>query len=110
MWCNFISTELLSSRLQRDLTDSTILRNIGVIFGHILVATSRISKGFMYLRVNKEFNDEQLETHTFCMSEIENHETRLKNKNNGYHHVKENKIISHSVKEYKDMVLNHLFT
>ena len=32
MWLEFLSRELLKSRLQRDLTDSTILRNLGTIF------------------------------------------------------------------------------
>jgi adenylosuccinate lyase len=110
MWCNFISSELLSSRLQRDLTDSTILRNIGVIFGHILISIARINTGIGYLKPNKFFNDKQLETHLYCMSEIENHEERVRNNNQGYQYVKNNKNISHSVEEYKKMILDNLFT
>ena len=34
LWLEFLSRELLKSRLQRDLTDSTILRNLGTVFGH----------------------------------------------------------------------------
>ena len=41
MWCEFMSRELLKSRLQRDLTDSTLLRNIGVLFGHFILAIKK---------------------------------------------------------------------
>lgn len=40
-----LSNKLPISRLQRDLTDSTVLRNIGVPFGHTLIAYSSILKG-----------------------------------------------------------------
>ena len=40
-----ITRKLPRSRLQRDLTDSTILRNLGVIFGHVLIACDSIQNG-----------------------------------------------------------------
>ena len=49
---NFFSTKLPISRLQRDLTDSTVLRNIGVPFGHILIAFKSMVKGIKKLNVN----------------------------------------------------------
>ncbi len=49
---NFFSTKLPISRLQRDLTDSTVLRNIGVPFGHILIALKSMLKGIKKLTVN----------------------------------------------------------
>jgi adenylosuccinate lyase len=49
---NFFSTKLPISRLQRDLTDSTVLRNIGVPFGHILIALKSMLKGVKKLNVN----------------------------------------------------------
>ena len=45
-------TKLPISRLQRDLTDSTVLRNIGVPFGHTLIAFESIFKGLKKLEVN----------------------------------------------------------
>ncbi len=48
----FFSTKLPVSRLQRDLTDSTVLRNIGVPFGHILIAFKSMVKGIKKLNVN----------------------------------------------------------
>lgn len=42
------------SRLQRDLTDSTVLRNLGVPFAHTMVSVKSIAKGLDKLMVNKE--------------------------------------------------------
>jgi adenylosuccinate lyase len=57
---NFFSTKLPISRLQRDLTDSTVLRNIGVPFGHILVALKSMLKGIKKLNVNPSKIDADL--------------------------------------------------
>src|SRR5205814_3977624 len=48
-----LSAKLPISRLQRDLTDSTVLRNIGVPFAHSLISFKSILKGFGKLIVNK---------------------------------------------------------
>lgn len=50
----FFSNKLPVSRLQRDLTDSTVLRNLGVPLGHALVAFSSIDRGIGKLLVNKD--------------------------------------------------------
>tara|TARA_R100001163_G_C5065530_1_gene203508 strand:+ start:2350 stop:3672 length:1323 start_codon:yes stop_codon:yes gene_type:complete len=50
----FFSRKLPISRLQRDLTDSTVLRNVGVAFSHTLIAIKSIMKGLSKLEVNKE--------------------------------------------------------
>lgn len=47
------SQKLPISRLQRDLTDSTVLRNIGTPFGHFVIALSSISKGLNKLLINE---------------------------------------------------------
>jgi adenylosuccinate lyase len=49
-----LSAKLPISRLQRDLTDSTVLRNIGVPVGHTIIAFNSILKGFNKLIVNAE--------------------------------------------------------
>ena len=41
------------SRLQRDLTDSTVLRNVGVPFAHTMIATQSILKGLEKLLLNE---------------------------------------------------------
>ncbi len=48
----FLSLKLPVSRLQRDLTDSTVLRNIGVPFGHTLIGINSTLKGLGKLLVN----------------------------------------------------------
>lgn len=54
-----LSSKLPVSRLQRDLTDSTVLRNIGVPMGHILIAMESTLKGLDKLLLNKDalYND-----------------------------------------------------
>ena len=49
-----LSTKLPISRLQRDLTDSTVLRNVGVPMAHTIVSFQSILKGLNKLIVNKE--------------------------------------------------------
>ena len=48
-----LSSKLPISRLQRDLTDSTVLRNVGVPFGHSSIAIKSTIKGINKLIVNK---------------------------------------------------------
>jgi len=48
-----LSAKLPVSRLQRDLTDSTVLRNVGVPFGHIVVAIQSSLKGLRKLLLNE---------------------------------------------------------
>jgi len=49
-----LSAKLPISRLQRDLTDSTVLRNIGVPIGHSLLALTSLIKGLNKLIINKD--------------------------------------------------------
>jgi len=49
----FLSGKLPVSRLQRDLTDSTVLRNVGVPFAHTIIATQSIIKGLGKLLLNE---------------------------------------------------------
>ena len=48
----FLAAKLPISRLQRDLTDSTVLRNVGVPFGHTLIGFQSTQKGLGKLLVN----------------------------------------------------------
>ncbi|EMS64623.1 Adenylosuccinate lyase [Triticum urartu] len=56
-----LSMKLPISRLQRDLTDSTVLRNLGVGLGHSLLAYKATMQGIKKLEVNKVRLDEDLE-------------------------------------------------
>ena len=56
-----LSAKLPLSRLQRDLTDSTVLRNVGVPFAHTLIAFQSTLKGLGKLLLNKEKFEQDLE-------------------------------------------------
>lgn len=64
-----LSMKLPISRLQRDLTDSTVLRNIGVPFGHSLIAFESILKGLGKLLLNREAIDRDLENNWAVVAE-----------------------------------------
>jgi adenylosuccinate lyase len=64
-----LSMKLPISRLQRDLTDSTVLRNIGVPIGHSLIAFNSLLKGFNKLIVNTEKINSDLENNWVVVAE-----------------------------------------
>lgn len=57
----FLAAKLPVSRLQRDLTDSTVLRNVGVPMGHGLIAVQSTLKGLRKLILNEEKINEDLD-------------------------------------------------
>lgn len=57
----FLAQKLPVSRLQRDLTDSTVLRNVGVPIGHSVIAIQSTLKGLRKLILNKEKLEEDLD-------------------------------------------------
>jgi adenylosuccinate lyase len=65
----FFSAKLPVSRLQRDLTDSTVLRNIGVPIGHTLIALKSIIRGMAKLELNRSRIDRDLEDHWIVLAE-----------------------------------------
>ena len=58
---SFLAQKLPVSRLQRDLTDSTVLRNVGVPMGHALIAMQSTLKGLRKLILNEERMHQDLE-------------------------------------------------
>lgn len=66
---NFLAGKLPVSRLQRDLTDSTVLRNIGVPYAHTLLALKSIQKGWSKLIVNENRIREELENNSIVLAE-----------------------------------------
>lgn len=64
-----LSSKLPISRLQRDLTDSTVLRNIGVPFAHIMLALKSIEKGLGKLVLNDKAIDADLENNWAVVTE-----------------------------------------
>lgn len=64
-----LSAKLPISRLQRDLTDSTVLRNVGVPIGHIIISLQSTLKGLGKLLLNKEALENDLEKNWAVVAE-----------------------------------------
>lgn len=67
--CNFFSTKLPLSRLQRDLSDSTVLRNMGLAFGYMTVACDSLSKGLAKISFDRVRAREEVEHHPEVLAE-----------------------------------------
>ncbi|HQF11250.1 MAG TPA: adenylosuccinate lyase [Paludibacteraceae bacterium] len=66
---DFLSAKLPISRLQRDLTDSTVIRNIGLPFSYILIATQSLMKGMNKLVLNESAIRRDLENNWAVVAE-----------------------------------------
>ena len=64
-----LSSKLPVSRMQRDLTDSTVLRNVGVPFAHTLIAFSSTLKGLNKLLLNESKFQEDLDNNWAVVAE-----------------------------------------
>jgi adenylosuccinate lyase len=64
-----LSAKLPISRLQRDLTDSTVLRNVGVPVGHILISLESLLKGLGKLLLNQEAINRDLDNNWAVVAE-----------------------------------------
>jgi len=65
----FLSAKLPISRLQRDLTDSTVLRNLGVPLAHSLLALKSLQKGIKKLELNADAINRNLEDNWAVVAE-----------------------------------------
>ncbi|ULQ57417.1 adenylosuccinate lyase [Flavihumibacter rivuli] len=84
-----LSAKLPISRLQRDLTDSTVLRNIGVPFAHIILAIRSIEKGLGKLVLNEAKLKEDLENNWAVVAEAIQTILRRENYPNPYEALKD---------------------
>ena len=84
-----LSAKLPISRLQRDLTDSTVLRNIGVPAAHILIAFNSIEKGISKLVLNEAKIKDDLENNWAVVAEAIQTVLRRENYPNPYEALKE---------------------
>ncbi|MFP4092516.1 MAG: adenylosuccinate lyase, partial [Cyclobacteriaceae bacterium] len=64
-----LASKLPISRLQRDLTDSTVLRNIGVPLSHTLIAFQSLLKGLDKIEINEEAIQDDLEDNWAVVAE-----------------------------------------
>ena len=102
-----LSSKLPVSRLQRDLTDSTVLRNIGVPFAHTLIAFRSIEKGLGKLIINDAKIYEDLENNWAVVAEAIQTILRRENYPNPYEALKDltrgnNKIDKKSIHLFID--------
>ena len=84
-----LSAKLPVSRLQRDLTDSTVLRNIGVPFAHIIISFKSIEKGLAKLVLNEKKLNDDLENNWAVVAEAIQTILRRENYPNPYEALKD---------------------
>lgn len=102
-----LASKLPVSRLQRDLTDSTVLRNIGVPLSHTVIAIKSIEKGLGKLLLNKKAIDKDLEDNWAVVAEAIQTILRREGYPNPYEALKEltrtNSVISgNSIADFID--------
>ena len=102
-----LSSKLPISRLQRDLTDSTVLRNVGVPFAHSLIAFQSLLKGLTKLVVNKNAIEKDLDNNWAVVAEAIQTILRRENYPEPYEKLKDltrtnNHIDKNSIKEFID--------
>ena len=84
-----LSQKLPISRMQRDLTDSTVLRNQGVAIGHSLLSLKSISKGLSRIDVDRKKMLFELNNHWEVIAEAVQTLLRRDGKSDGYEQLKE---------------------
>ncbi len=84
-----LSSKLPVSRLQRDLTDSTVLRNIGVPIAHTIIAIRSLQKGVGKLLLNRDAIDADLENNWAVVAEAVQTILRREGYPNPYEALKE---------------------
>jgi len=85
----FISRKLPISRLQRDLTDSTVLRNVGMSFGYSVIALNNIKNGLDKISPNKNEISKDLQKHIVVLSEAYQTVLRKHGIDNAYDKLKD---------------------
>lgn len=86
---NHLAQKLPISRLQRDLSDSTVLRNIGVPFAHHLLAVKSIRKGLNQLVLNRTVIEQDLKRNWIVLAEAIQTILRREKVQNAYELVKD---------------------
>lgn len=102
-----LSAKLPISRLQRDLTDSTVLRNVGVPMAHTWVALKSLQRGMAKLELNKAALDHDLEENWAVVAEAIQTVLRKEGYPNPYEALKEltrknEKITKESIHSFID--------
>ena len=85
---NFFANKLSKSRLQRDLSDSTVLRNIGLAFGYASLAIVSTQKGLSKIIPNKKVITEELDNNWEVLTEAVQTIMRLEGISDAYDQIK----------------------
>ena len=85
---NFFAEKLPISRMQRDLSDSTTLRNIGAAFGYSVISYKSTLKGLNKITPNNNKINEELDSNWAVLSEAVQTIMRLENIENAYEQLK----------------------
>ena len=85
---NFFADKLTKSRLQRDLSDSTVLRNIGLSFGYSYLAISSLINGMNKVEPNKNFISNELDDNWEVLTEAVQTIMRYEGINDAYEQLK----------------------
>jgi len=99
---NHLTHKLTVSRLQRDLSDSTVLRNIGTGYGYLEIAVSSTLLGLSKLEANTSEISKDLDERYELLAEALQSFLRLEGKKDGYDQVKK---LSRGMKMDKDIYL-----
>ena len=96
---NMFSNKLPISRLQRDLTDSTISRNFGTAFGYSLLAYESLIKGLNKLEINSECIENDIDNNWVILTEAIQCLMKTENITNSYEIIKDISRGKHMTKE-----------
>ena len=103
----FFANKLTKSRLQRDLSDSTVLRNLGVGFGYSYVGFSSVLRGLDKLTPNKKQARKELENNWQILAEAIQIVMKLEGIDNAYEIIKsKTRGISLDKNSYAELVEN----
>ncbi len=86
---NHMAVKLLNSRMQRDLTDSTVLRNLGAVFGYVLLGVKSTLKGLNKVDISKDVIAKELEVNWELLAEPVQTVMRVYGEENPYEKLKE---------------------
>jgi adenylosuccinate lyase len=111
----FLSNKLTKSRLQRDLSDSTVKRNFGVAFGHTRLGLLSLNKGLSKIKPDKKLLNKDLENHPEILTEAlqlmlkkwgdKDSYTKIKKQSRGKHSTWK-KLIQPLAKEKQEKIKN----
>ena len=85
---SYFSNKLTKSRLQRDLSDSTVLRNVGTSYGYSCLAINSLCKGLNKITPNRKVINEELDNNWEVLTEAVQTIMRLEGINDAYEQLK----------------------